>query len=197
MQHDIGIYIAHAGFFASFVIARRIAAMAPRDQGEARVVASQAATAPASRTLFVIHVGAFCLLYFGIAAAVFGRQPRLLFPAQITIGALLIAVGAVLSCWTLLYFRSWRFRAEIGVGHELATGGPFRILRHPIYLSLTLLALGTAFWHPTPFIWVSFVIVALLSDLRARAEENLLLRVYGEAYTKYCERTRRFIPAVY
>lgn len=197
MQHDIGIYIAHAAFFLAFAIARRIAAMAPRDQGGARVVSSQAAAAPGSRILFVTHVGAFFLLYFGIAAAVFGTPRRLLFPPQIVIGALIIAIGAVLSCWTLLYFRSWRFRAAIGVGHELATGGPFRILRHPIYLSLTLLALGTALWHPTPFIWVSFVIVALLSDLRARAEETLLLRVYGESYAKYCERTRRFIPAIY
>lgn len=197
MQHDIGIYIAHAAFFLSFVIARRIAAMAPRDHGGARVVSSQATAAPASRILFVTHVGAFFLLYFGIAAAVFGPPPRLLFPPQIVIGAILIAIGAVLSCWTLLYFRSWRFRAAIGVGHELATGGPFRVLRHPIYLSLTLLALGTALWHPTLFIAVSFVIIAVLSDLRGRAEETLLLRVYGEPYAKYCERTRRFIPAIY
>jgi protein-S-isoprenylcysteine O-methyltransferase Ste14 len=197
MQHDLGIYIAHAGFFLSFVIARRIAALAPRDQGDARVVSSQATAAPASRILFVAHIGAFFLLYLGIAAAVFGPPPRVLFPPQIVIGLLLIVIGAVLSCWTLLYFRSWRFRAAVGVGHELATGGPFRILRHPIYLSLTLLALGTALWHPTPFIWVSFVILALLSDLRARAEETLLLRVYGETYAKYCERTRRFIPAIY
>jgi len=197
MQHDIGIYIAHAGFFGSFVIARGIAAMAPLDQRNAAVVSSQAATAPASRTLFVTHVGAFCLLYFGIAAAVFDPQPRLLFPSQIVIGALLIASGAVLSCWTLLYFRSWRFRATIGIGHELATGGPFRILRHPIYLSLTLLALGTALWQPTAFIWGSFFIIAVLSDLRARSEETLLLRVYGETYAKYCERTRRFLPAIY
>jgi protein-S-isoprenylcysteine O-methyltransferase Ste14 len=132
MQHDIGIYIAHAGFFLSFVIVRRIAAMAPRDQGGTRVVASEAATAPASRILFVAHVGAFFLLYFGIAAAVFGPPPRLLFPSQILMGALLIAV-----------------------------------------------------------------VVAILSDLRARAEETLLLRVYGETYAKYCGRTRRFIPAVY
>lgn len=197
MQHDVGIYIAHAGFFLSFLVARGIAAIALRGQTDARVVASQAATAPASRILFLTHVGAFFLLYFGIAAAVFGPPPRLLFPPQIVIGALLIAIAALLSCWTLLYFRSWRFRAAIGVGHELATGGPFRILRHPIYLSLTLLALGTALWHPTVFISVSFVILAILADLRGRAEEALLLRVYGETYAKYCERTRRFIPAVY
>lgn len=197
MRHDIGIYIAHAAFFVSFAIARSIGAIAPRDQGGTRVLSSQAATAPASRILFLIHVGTFFLLYSAIAAAVFGPPRRVLFPAQIVPGALLIGIAAVLSCWTLLYFRSWRFRAVIVVGHELATGGPFRTLRHPIYLSLTLLALGTALWHPTPFIWVSFVLVAVLSDLRARAEETLLLRIYGETYAKYCERTRRFIPAIY
>ena len=40
-------------------------------------------------------------------------------------GALLIASGAVLSCWTLPVSRR-RFAVTIGIGHELATGGPFQ-----------------------------------------------------------------------
>ncbi len=48
--------------------------------------------------------------------------------------------------WALDYFRSWRFRAKLDEGHQLATGGPFRLLRHPIYMGLNLLALGSAFW---------------------------------------------------
>lgn len=200
MQHPplpLGIYLAHAGFFLAFVVARLVASKAPRDQAGTRVLSSGEATAPASRVLVSLHFAAFGLLYLGIAGAVFGRHPRLLFPPQILAGALLIAAGAVLACWTLLWFRSWRFRATIEVGHELATGGPFGILRHPIYMALNLLALGTALWHPTPLIWAGCIAIAVLSDLRGRSEELLLLRVFGPAYTSYCERTRRFIPAIY
>ena len=162
------------------------------------MVSSQAAAAPASRILFVTHVGAFFLLYFGIAAAVFGPPPRLLFPPQIVIGALLIAIGAVLSCWTLLYFPlvalPGRHRCRPRAGHR-------RALQDPAPSDLPVVDSARA-WarrcgtRPLSSA-VSFVIIAVLSDLRGRAEETLLLRVYGETYAKYCERTRRFIPAIY
>ena len=99
--------------------------------------------------------------------------------------------------WALVYFRSWRFRATLDKGHQLATGGPFRILRHPIYMGLNLLALGSAIWIPTPVVWTAFVLMAIGSDLRARAEEPLLLKVFGSAYREYSARTRRFVPGIY
>ena len=52
-------------------------------------------------------------------------------------------------------FRSWRFRATLDKGHQLATGGPFSLLRHPIYMGLNLLALGRAIWVPTLTLWIA------------------------------------------
>ena len=77
-----------------------------------------------------------------------------------------IALGAALMSWSLAFFRSWRFRAKVEAGNQLATGGPFRLLRHPIYMGLNLLVLGSATW-------------------------------FGDVYTAYCARTRRFVPGVY
>ncbi len=99
--------------------------------------------------------------------------------------------------WALVYFRSWRFRAAVDKGHELATGGPFRILRHPIYMGLNMLALGTALWVPTTILWAAFVLMAIGSDLRARAEETVLTQAFGPSYLEYCTRTRRFVPGIY
>ena len=99
--------------------------------------------------------------------------------------------------WALVYFRSWRFRATLDNGHQLATAGPFRILRHPIYMGLNLLALGTALWVPTAIVWTAFVLMAIGSDLRARAEEILLKQAFDPAYGEYCARTRRFVPGIY
>ena len=99
--------------------------------------------------------------------------------------------------WALLHFTSWRYRAKLDRGHQLATGGPFRILRHPIYMGLNLLALGCAIWVPTAVVWAGFVLMAIGSDLRARAEETLLRPAFGDSYQAYCARTARFIPAVY
>jgi protein-S-isoprenylcysteine O-methyltransferase Ste14 len=70
-------------------------------------------------------------------------------------------------------------------------------VRHPIYAGLDLLALGSALWIPSVTMWVAFVLMAIGSDLRGRAEERLLELGFGETYRDYCRRTSRFVPGVY
>ena len=64
-------------------------------------------------------------------------------------------------------------------------------------MALNLLALGSAFWVPTLTVWAAFVLVVLGSELRARTEEGVLARAFGDAYIDYCGRTKRFIPGLY
>jgi protein-S-isoprenylcysteine O-methyltransferase Ste14 len=64
-------------------------------------------------------------------------------------------------------------------------------------MGLNLLALGTAIWIPTAIVWAAFVLMAMGSDLRARAEETLLEEAFGRSYREYCARTRRFLPGIY
>jgi protein-S-isoprenylcysteine O-methyltransferase Ste14 len=64
-------------------------------------------------------------------------------------------------------------------------------------MALNLLALGSALWIPTLTEWVAFVFMVVGSDLRARSEEALLQRNFGERYASYCTRTRRFVPMLY
>jgi protein-S-isoprenylcysteine O-methyltransferase Ste14 len=108
-----------------------------------------------------------------------------------------IALGAAVMSWALQSFHSWRFRAKLDEGHQLATNGAFRLMRHPIYSGLTLLALGSAIWAPTGVIWSAFVLMAIGSELRARSEEVVLRQAFGDAYVAYSKRTRRFVPFVY
>jgi protein-S-isoprenylcysteine O-methyltransferase Ste14 len=109
----------------------------------------------------------------------------------------MIAAGAALISSALMHFRSWRLRARLDQGHELATEGPFRLMRHPIYMGLNLLALGTAIWIPTVVEWIALVLMFIGGDVRARSEEAILTQAFGAAYTDYCARTKRFIPLVY
>jgi protein-S-isoprenylcysteine O-methyltransferase Ste14 len=197
---DFHIYTAHWMFWGAFGLTRVI--LRSRDRKESRAagtspISQKENTAAFSRTLLAFHALAFGLMYFGIGYAVIpGRVPNW-FPGQRVAGTLVIAGGAALIVWTLVYFRSWRFRATLDKGHELATGGPFRILRHPIYMGLNLLALGTALWIPTAIVWAAFVLMAMGSDLRARAEETLLRQAFDSSYREYCARTRRFVPGIY
>ena len=200
MKLDFAIYTVHWGFWGAFGLTRVI--LRSRDRNDSRAadtarISQKENTAPYSRALLAFHALAFGVMYFGIGYAVIpGRVPRW-FPGQRVAGSLVIAAGAALMVWALVYFRSWRFRATLDQGHQLATGGPFRVLRHPIYMGLNLLALGTAIWVPTPIVWAAFVLMAIGSDLRARAEETILKQAFGSSYDEYCVRTRRFIPGIY
>jgi protein-S-isoprenylcysteine O-methyltransferase Ste14 len=145
----------------------------------------------------VLHSIAFGVMYAGVGSAAIPGRVAAWFPGQRVVGTLIIAAGSALMCWSLVHFRSWRFRAALDQGHELATGGPFAIVRHPIYAGLNLLALGTAVWMPNLLTWLGFGLMVLGSDLRGRAEEALLRQAFGRRYAAYCARTRRLLPGIY
>jgi protein-S-isoprenylcysteine O-methyltransferase Ste14 len=207
-NRDYWLCALHAGFWILFAITRLLVRARANATNIVSTAATAAPAAPApsartaasarfSRLIFVPHIVAFGLMYSGIDAAVFRHRVPAWLAGQRVLGALIIAAGGALMSWALLYFRSWRFRATLDEGHQLATGGPFRYLRHPIYMALNLLALGTAVWAPTPIILAAAALMIVGSDLRGRAEEGILLSSFGDTYRDYSARTRRFLPGVY
>jgi protein-S-isoprenylcysteine O-methyltransferase Ste14 len=121
-------------------------------------------------------------------------------------GALLLAAsGSLLAlAGVAIFVRSraelgaaWSFAPMANQGTGLVTTGPYRLVRHPIYLGLTLLSLGEAVAFAN---WVAVMIVACAVvptfAWRARAEEKLLDRTFGERYAAYRERTKMIIPRV-
>jgi protein-S-isoprenylcysteine O-methyltransferase Ste14 len=185
------------GVFAVRVLLGRRAIVAGAGASSAAPARVETAASARHPRLFVrLHGVAIFVMYFAIGDALFGRA-RLLFFAQPIVGATIIAAGAALALWALVFFRSWRYAAKLDVGHELATGGPFAWLRHPIYAAIDLLALGSFVWLPTLPLLVGFVAVAVVADARARKEERLLVEAFGDRYRQYMQRVRRFVPFVY
>ncbi len=198
MKLDFHIYTVHWAFWGAFGLTRIILRSRDRNRAaDTAPISQQETTAPFSRALVAFHGLAFAVMYLGISIAVIPGRVPIWFPGQRVAGTLVIAGGAALVVSALVYFRSWRFRATLDKSHQLAIGGPFRILRHPIYMGLNLLALGTALWVPAPIVWAAFVLMAIGSDLRARAEETVLKQAFGPSYSEYCARTRRFVPGIY
>lgn len=197
MNRDLGVYAVHVGFWSAFGVTKMLRAPAAPPTNALAPVSEQPVTAPFSRSILAFHMVAFALMYFGLANAVLLNRVPSWFPGQRMVGTLIIAAGAALACWALVYFQSWRFRAQLDAGHALATGGPFALVRHPIYAGLNLLALGTAVWVPTPTLWVAALLMVVGSDLRGRAEERILTQAFGTQYQDYQRRTRRFVPGLY
>lgn len=180
------LWVFHAFFWLPFI------ARGAKDRKEGRHGEKTVATHPRSGVLVGLHTVAMVVLLVGV-----GLAPSRPFDAQALAGAILIQAGSLLGQWTLRTFRSWRVPAEIGATHELQTNGPFRWLRHPIYMAMNLLCLGTLVWAPHPLTAIGFVATWIVSEIRARAEEELLIGHFGDAYRAYMARTRRFVPGVW
>jgi protein-S-isoprenylcysteine O-methyltransferase Ste14 len=89
------------------------------------------------------------------------------------------------------------FVAALGLRgqHTLVTRGPYRFLRHPMYVGFLLLQLAMALVTANWFIGFTGIglILAVIVD-RVGAEENKLAALFGETYRDYARRTGRFFP---
>ena len=199
-RSDLLIYVVHAVFWGCFGagdfqarrLARRQAPAAPTiGAGETPIKSKHAGL------LILAHMIAFGVMYAAIGNGVFG--PNVQEPSTVRRigGAAVILAGGVFVYWARVSFASWRFRAELEARHQLATNGAFRVVRHPIYAGLDLLALGSAIWIGTWLAWLGVLLMVIGGDLRARAEEPLLERAFGEEYRAYRGRTSRFVPGIY
>jgi protein-S-isoprenylcysteine O-methyltransferase Ste14 len=78
--------------------------------------------------------------------------------------------------------------------HTLVTSGPYRWVRHPLYVMGLIAYLGFAFLAQNWFIALMSVIVFVIIAMRASKEEARLVETFGDAYREYMRRTGKFIP---
>jgi len=111
---------------------------------------------------------------------------------------LICALGVAGGIATLCYNRIGNFNINPlpKQGGRLITTGPYRYIRHPMYLSLVVVMLGMALYNAH---WLNFAGLALVTAAvsgKAVLEERLLLARFPD-YADYRRRTRRIIPGVF
>ena len=90
---------------------------------------------------------------------------------------------------------AWSFVPIADEARGLVTTGPYHLVRHPIYLGLSMLAMGEALAFAS---WPAFLV--LLAGIvptfvwRAAAEEKLLTGTLGDRYALYRKQTKMMIP---
>jgi protein-S-isoprenylcysteine O-methyltransferase Ste14 len=117
-----------------------------------------------------------------------------------------VALGAIIFGLALWVFRrshkelgrNWSITLEIREKHQLISSGPYALIRHPMYTSFLLIALGQALLLSNWVVGLAGLIgFAILFFLRVNKEERMMLENFGPQYRTYMERTKRIIPYLY
>jgi protein-S-isoprenylcysteine O-methyltransferase Ste14 len=152
--------------------------------------------------LFYFLASAF---FFGLAYIGWTPLPWEISPQarvwMLACGSLLYFPGMAFLLWARMtlgkyYFVSTAVGAQLFVDHQLVKTGPYAIVRHPMYVGLTLAAWGALLIY---FTWttVYFACFAPLLAFRAYREEQALSAEFGEQWIEYCKHVPAFIPRLW
>lgn len=114
--------------------------------------------------------------------------------------AILFATGSVFIVMSAVKTlgKEWSITARVLTGHKLATEGPYRFVRHPIYTGMLgmLLATGIAvsYW---PALLVALGVFFIGTAIRVRSEERLLREMFGSKFDTYARNVRALLPGLF
>ena len=111
------------------------------------------------------------------------------------LGAVLVVTGYAGTLWCYgIMGDAWRIGINRVESNVLVTAGPFRLVRHPIYLCQIIILGGTALLLPTALSLMALLVHLGCVEIKAVDEEAYLLSVHGEIYRDYIARTGRLLP---
>ena len=147
-------------------------------------------------TYSVLTVAAFFSMFSGDVPRDWLRIR--LFPANpwtAVLGVAITAAGLGFAVWARAYIgTNWSSSVTIKRGHELITGGPYSLVRHPIYTGLLTGFLGAAIAIARVSGLVAFALVFALFWFKLRLEERWMRIQFGEVYAQYAQRVPALVP---
>lgn len=114
------------------------------------------------------------------------------------VGLAVFLVAAALAVWARQALgENWAHAADYQVlpGQALVVTGPYRFVRHPIYLAFLLMFVGIELLVVSWLIVLALPIGVLLV-WQSRKEEQLLAQAFGPLYDAYRRQTGFFFPKV-
>lgn len=125
---------------------------------------------------------------FGLSVSQPVSRPEALGPT-----AMLMLAGTLLAAWSALSLG--RGFSLLPQARTLVTDGPYRYVRHPIYLGGLLITAGEVWLRFSPLVVALNVVFVVAQIIRLRYEEELLEQTFPE-YAAYRERTSALLPGV-
>ena len=113
-------------------------------------------------------------------------------------------IGIIVSTIPLFYLiwvhrhldNQWSIALEIQENHKLITTGPYRRVRHPMYLGIFVYTIGLCFISIDVLVILFFVFSIWINYRRIPSEEQMMIDQFGEEYIEYMKRTGKLIPSM-
>lgn len=123
-------------------------------------------------------------------------------PVGIVIAVVTVAIafGSVFIVMAAVHAlgKEWSVTARLVEGHKLATRGPYRFVRHPIYTGMLGMLVATGLAVSYWFVLVAAIVIFFAGTvIRVRSEERLLRTEFGPAFDDYARRVPALLPGVY
>ena len=114
----------------------------------------------------------------------------------IAIAAIVITLaGMAFAVWARVYLgTNWSSVPTIKEKHQLIRGGPYRLVRHPIYSGLLLAMMGTFLANGRVRGALSVVVLWIGWLVKSRMEEKFMDRTFGAEYEEYRRTTGALFP---
>ncbi|HTJ04247.1 MAG TPA: isoprenylcysteine carboxylmethyltransferase family protein [Caldimonas sp.] len=152
-----------------------------------------------SRLLHLAPLAIAVLLIWGPSPQLGALRARFVPPSPAVewTGAVLVAAGLAFAVWARIHLgANWSGIVTVKRGHELVTGGPYAIVRHPIYTGLVLAFVGSAIALGELRGVLAVAVVAASLWRKLRLEERWMAEQFGADYERYRRRVRALVPFV-
>jgi protein-S-isoprenylcysteine O-methyltransferase len=112
--------------------------------------------------------------------------------------AALTCIGLAFAVWARFCIGgNWSGTVTVKRDHQLIRGGPYRIVRHPIYTGITLAALGAAFAGGELRSFLGVAVLLFAFKRKSLLEERFMTEAFGDQYKQYRREVKGLIPFVW
>jgi protein-S-isoprenylcysteine O-methyltransferase Ste14 len=113
------------------------------------------------------------------------------------LGLAVLLAATALTIWARFVLGlMWSAVPAVNEGHQLRTGGPYAITRHPIYTGLLGMLLGSLLVAGAGRWIVPFPVALILIEFKIRIEERLMTAEFPEEYPRYRKRVPQLVPGL-
>ena len=113
-------------------------------------------------------------------------------------GCTVTLAGLAFTIWARFFLgRNWSGDVAVKQDHTLVRGGPYALVRHPIYAGLSLGLLGTAAIYGEVRCLLGAALIIAEWKRKSQLEERFMLEQFGEQYAQYRREVKALIPYVW